>query len=176
LKRAKQGGWDDRAWIFREIKWTAINAKGFATYFWSDYLDFPARIEVLRASLQLLERALSLRPNNWATLCNLASAKMRLGEAFRCLGVAQEAEKYLNAALADVDLALMPNIRPNYCFALYERGRILRLLKRFPEAVASLTRARDLPEDLRDVNVQAINAEIQRAEERNPILFEWDIL
>lgn len=153
-------------WIADEIEWGATNAVGFAGSFWSDYLSLKARIPILERSIAVFEKGLKLRPNHWATLSNLASAKMRLGYALRAVGRATEGEDLLNEALRYIDLVLTPNIRPNYPFALYERGRILRLLGRFEEAIESLSRLNGFPPEKRDVSLATFEAEIKRTENR----------
>ncbi len=154
------------AWIADEIEWGATNAIGFAGSFWSDYLSPRARIPILERSINVFEKGLELRPNHWATLSNLASAKMRLGYALHAIGQTTEGEHLLEEALQNIDRVLAPDIRPNYAFALYERGRILRLLGRFDEAIESLSKLRSFPPEKRDVSAATFESEIECAQKR----------
>lgn len=165
-KRSKSFRVDRGAtWIADEIEWGATNAVGFAGSFWSDYLPPQARVPLLQKSILLFQTGLKLRPNHWATLCNLASAKMRLGYALRVMGTKKEGERLLNDALNHLDLVLTPDIRPDYAFALYERGRVLRLLGRFGEAIDSLSKVAQLPREKRDVSPKTFGTEIDLANE-----------
>jgi len=154
------------AWIADEIEWGATNAIGFAGSFWTDYLPAKARIPILEQSMAMFEKGLKLRPNQWATLSNLASAKMRLGYAFRAVEQVDKGECILSEALRDIERVLSPSVRPDYAFALYERGRILRLLGRFQDAIGSLLKLRALPPEKRDVSPATFEREIKRAENR----------
>lgn len=149
--------------IADEIEWAATNALGFVASFWSDYLDPRLRIPLLKESIAVFEKGLRLRPNHWASLSNLASAKMRLGYALRIAGDPSEGAGRLGEALETIDLVLSPDVRPNYAFALYERGRILRLMGRFKDAAESLAKVSALPNELRDVSEKTIDAELARA-------------
>jgi tetratricopeptide (TPR) repeat protein len=149
-------------WVAEEIEWAANNAKGFAGYFWTDHLDPADRIPILNNSISFFRQGLELRPNHWATLSNLASVKMRLGYALLAIGKTVEGEKFLAKALQHIDF-LLAEIRPNYAFALYERGRILRLSGRFEEAIRSFEAVLRLPPDLRDVSPKTIEPELELA-------------
>jgi tetratricopeptide (TPR) repeat protein len=150
-------------WVAQEIEWAANNALGFSGSFLSDYLSAKERIPLLQRSISSLQRALEIRPNHWASLSNLASASLRLGYTHQLLNDQNEGDRFLNEALHSIDLVLSPEVRPNYAFALYERGRILRLLGQFDKAVASLISASKIPDKLRDVSCGTIASEIVRA-------------
>lgn len=151
------------SWVADEIEWAATNALGFAGNFWADYLSANEQISILQESISFFLRGLKLRPNHWATLSNLSSANLRLGHARRVLGDEKQGGKSLTEALRHIDLVLSPEVRPNNAFALYERGRILRVQGRFEDAIASLVEALKVPVNLRDVSYGTVVAEIVRA-------------
>src|SRR5262249_6822298 len=69
----------------REIEWMALNARGMALMYSSDYLPAPdapkwrsQRAAALRRAIDQLQRADRVSPNNWANDCDRASATMRL--------------------------------------------------------------------------------------------------
>ena len=88
---------------------------------------------------------------------------MRLAYAFRLERQDHKALGLFEAALGHLDHVLSPKVRPNYCFALYEKGRNLRLMGRFNEAQESLEKAKALAPEERDVSVDSIAREISRA-------------
>lgn len=153
-------------WVAAETEWAATNAIGFAGSFLCDYLDAKEQIPILNKSISLFLRGLDLRFNHWATLSNMASAYLRLGHAHRVTGDNDKGEKLLTEALRYIEVVLTPEVRPDYAFALYERGRILRVLGQFEDAMASLIRASRIPEKMRDVSCGSIASEIVRAAHR----------
>jgi|SRR5271157_3485985 len=149
-------------YVANEIKWGALNAKGFARNFYSDYLPAKDREGLVQEAVKYFNVCLQLKPNHWASLCNLASAYMRMGATFSADNKTEEAHESLEKALATIDRVLADDIRPNYCFALYERGRILRIIGDRDEALKSFNRAISQPEGEKDVSDPSINSEIDR--------------
>ena len=148
-----------------EISWGAHNAKGMALMYCADYL--PQMEEVsgdrgrkrqvakIRAALRELTRAETIKPDDWANRCDLASANMRLG--------------HFNAEPKRFDVAVeilrdvTERLRPGYGFAIYETGRVFRLKRAYGEAMEHFARAAAVPEEQRDVSASRIETERRRA-------------
>lgn len=149
----------------REIAWTAHNARGMALMYYSDYLpelknkQKPAQIAMLRDALNALEVAESISPLNWANYCDMASARMRIGHHGTDKAQFDAALKLLGKVIE--------SLRPGYPFAMYEMGRIRRVMGEIDPAVELFKKVLLVPEKDRDVSDRRVNIEIDRAKERD---------
>jgi tetratricopeptide (TPR) repeat protein len=145
-----------------EIKWRLLNGRGVAMMFGSDLEKEPdKKIKNLRAALRDFHDANKRSPGNWEIICNFASAHMRLGDARRIEGRAEEMQKELETAkhyLNDV----LDRVRPDYGFARYEMGRVERLAGHFDEALQWFNKALKIPVKERNVGDGTIAKEIER--------------
>jgi tetratricopeptide (TPR) repeat protein len=116
--------------IYREIL-ADVSGHFEALYFLGVILIQTGRLE---GGIELIDRALTIRPD-------YAEALLNRGGALREL-------KRLDEALASYDRALA--IRPDYAEALYNRGAALQKLRRFDEALASYDRALAIRPDYAD--------------------------
>lgn len=149
-----------------EIRWTAHNAKGMVLMYATDYLpqidETPKesgrerQVATVQSALSQLERAERIKSDDWANRCDLASAKMRLGYFDGKLDLFEEALKILQDVI--------DRLRPDYAFAIYEAGRVLRLKGKFNEAIQRFDAALAIPKDQRDVSDSRVSTERQRAE------------
>jgi tetratricopeptide (TPR) repeat protein len=148
-----------------EINWTALNARGMALMYGSDYLPPQGapgwqadRTRSLRQAIEQFERADRASPHNWANYCDRASATMRLAYY-------QQSAALFQAAIALLR-TVIETLRPGYGFALYEIGRAYRLSGQFDAATMSFNRALAIPADDRDVSDRRLHIELARAERR----------
>lgn len=165
-----------------EVRWRLCNAVGLGYMFASDYLQeisvrgglpLPGRSlkrqEMIKTALDQFERADRSNPNNWAIICNLGSIWMRKaywareGKERDLSGTAfKQSTQFLDRVI--------DGLRPEYGFALYEKGRLNRVTERFDEAIGLFEKARSIPPDDRDVSDKTINRELERAKQKR-VLF-----
>jgi tetratricopeptide (TPR) repeat protein len=146
-----------------EVKWTTYNARGMALMYSTDYLPTPTteqwketRIRTLEEAIKAFEVANRISPRNWANFCDMASARMRVAYYRSDSSLFGEATRLLD----DVTTLL----RPGYGFALYEKGRVLRLRGHFEAAQRQLDAVLKLPPtDRYDVSERRIRLERDRA-------------
>ena len=152
----------------KEIEWTAHNARGMAYMYHSDYFP-PAgdrawkeqRVDILRKALRELEKADRLAPRNWANYCDMASAAMRLGF------YTQDPE-YFKSSLERLQ-EVVDHLRPGYPFALYEKGRVLRISGDFDGATALFKHVLSIPREERDFSDRRPTLELDRAARRDTV-------
>jgi tetratricopeptide (TPR) repeat protein len=148
-----------------EAGWTAHNARGMAYMYHTDYLPTPAdtkywsdeRVRVLQNAIAELDEAERLSPRNWANYCDMASARMRLAFYQQSNALFAEARTLLTT--------VVERLRPDYGFAWYEIGRVLRLSGDFGTAAGHFERVIKMRADGRfvDVNVGRLQGELDRA-------------
>ena len=145
-----------------EIGWTALNARGMALMYHSDY--FPQapeagakkhKVRQLKEALDELRKADDLSPSNWANYCDMASAQMRLGYW-------EQNHTHFDHALARLKVVI-DKLRPGYGFAIYEIGRIHRLAGRFVEATSCFDQVKQISKETRDVGDARLDVELGRA-------------
>lgn len=149
-----------------EIRWTAHNAKGMALMYYADYLPQICRLAenrgrqrqaaAARTALSELTRAEKITPQDWANRCDLASANMRLGYF-------TGESRYFEVALKTLQ-DVIDRLRPGYGFAIYETGRVLRVMGEFEKAIERFDAAQRIAEADRDVSDRRINSERQRVQ------------
>jgi len=149
-----------------EIRWTAHNAKGMMLMYAADYLpqldEIPKessrqwQVDAVQIALSQLTEAEHIKADDWANRCDLASAKMRLGHFDGKPDLFDEAL----VILQDV----IDRLRPGYAFAMYESGRVLRLKRKFSDAIKHFDDALAIPIDQRDVSERRLNRERERAQ------------
>lgn len=143
-----------------EIRWTACNARGMSLMYYTDYFENKEeKISKLKEALQNLQTADRHSPKNWANYCDLGSVHMRLGYRQQTKSDFDEALQYLEEVVR--------SLRPNYGFALYEIGRIYRLMGEFDKAIEYFDKSLSVPADYRDLRDGTVNREKTRAEERS---------
>jgi tetratricopeptide (TPR) repeat protein len=140
---------------------TILNAHGMCTMYWTDYnvTDLAARKELLQEAIRYLKEADKYLPGDWANTCDIGSAHLRTGVVNRQSGADPGVE--FQTAI-DLFHRVTAELRPNYGFALYERGRIYRVWGRFEEAKASLRDALRIPQAYRDVGDSNVKDELRR--------------
>lgn len=141
--------------VLNEIYWSAHNARGMSLMYYSDYIT-DGRIENLKVALQEMQAADTYSPKNWANYCDLASVHMRLGHWADSTQDFEQALKYLEEVIH--------SLRPGYGFALYEEGRIYRLMGNRERAIEFFNKALSVPYKYRDVSDRRINIEKERVE------------
>lgn len=143
----------------------AENALGMAEMYYADYVltDSPKRLERAIKARDLFTKAEQLVNEDWANTCDLASSD------FRCyLWGSDPAEK--EKAFQDAKRLLeyvLTDLRPNYGFAHYELGRMLRSHGDFPESLESFRKALAVDQRYRDVSDATVNREMDRAGARD---------
>ena len=154
----------------KEIRWASHNARGMSFMYFSDYFGAKAdRIKNLDKALSDLQMADASSPKNWANYCDLGSAHMRIGY---WLGKENgRAQEHFRSAL-DYLSEVVNSLRPNYGFALYEIGRVYRLMGNFEESIEFFDKALQVEGDYRDVSDQRINQERSLAQERS-FAYPW---
>ena len=149
-----------------DVEWTAHNASGMALMYYSDY--FPPtseseykekRVDTLQDALRALEKADKAAPRNWANYCDVASAYMRLGVYTQDSGFFKEAMARLQQ--------VVDRLRPGYPFALYEMGRVHRIMGEFDQAIALFKHVLSVPLDQRDISDRRPTLELGRAEKHD---------
>jgi tetratricopeptide (TPR) repeat protein len=143
---------------------TILNAHGMCTMYWTDYnvTDLAARKELLQEAIRYLNEADQYLLGDWANTCDIGSAHFRTGIVDRQSGADPGGE--FQTAI-DLFHRVIAELRPNYGFALYERGRIYRAWGRFEDAKASLNDALRIPEKYRDLSDSNVKDELHRAEQ-----------
>lgn len=165
--------WHLYSTIERETLWITYNARGLiAMYRSDDFSDFQTgdrsyqeRMKDLQEAKTYFETALRYSTENWAIKCNLGSAHMRQGYWMK-KGEKQGSEKEFDAArkaLSDV----IDITRPDYGFALYERGRTYRLQGLWKEAIEDFKKALNIEDSSRNVSNERIQREIGLAENQD---------
>lgn len=143
-----------------EIKWTTSNARGMSLMYYTDYFNNrDKKIEKLEMALEKLEEADRYSPKNWANYCDLGSAHMRLGYWQEQKSEFDNALKYLEEVVV--------SLRPNYGFALYEIGRVYRLMGEFEKAIEYFDKSREIESDYRDLSDGTLDREKARAKEES---------
>jgi tetratricopeptide (TPR) repeat protein len=147
-----------------EAAWTAHNAKGMALMYHSDYLPQPVvgteweaqRVRMLQEAVAELDEADRLSPRNWANYCDMASARMRLAFYRRSQPLFTEALSLLTT--------VVEQLRPDYGFAWYEMGRVLRLRRDFETARGHFERVIKMREEGKfvDVSSRRLTGELTR--------------
>jgi len=147
-----------------EVRWRVLNGRGVGRMFSSDsQLDLDTRKTILELAKGDFEEADKLSPNNWEIVCNLGSVHMRLGVV---ANLSKEPDTAVvefakaNSYLEDV----VNRIRPNYGFALWELGRVSRVGGHFGDAIVWLEKALLVPEDERNIRLDDVQAEIEKAQ------------
>lgn len=153
--------------LSRSVKGTVLNAHGMCMMYWTDYnvAELPERKKLLREAVHYLDEADEYLPGDWANTCDIGSAHFRMGVVAKEGGA--DPSKELQTAI-DKFQQVIAELRPGYGFALYERGRILRVWGRFDEAKISLNEALLVPVENRDVGDNNVNSELRRAEQGDP--------
>ncbi|MDQ3667953.1 MAG: tetratricopeptide repeat protein [Acidobacteriota bacterium] len=142
--------------IRSEIKWTIFNARGMSLMYYTDYFENQEeKIRKLGEALKSLTEADRYSPKNWANYCDLGSVNMRLGYWRGLESDFQMALQYLREVVT--------KLRPNYGFAMYEIGRVFRLIGEFEEAINWFDAALQIDPDYRDVGNDTVNREKDRA-------------
>jgi tetratricopeptide (TPR) repeat protein len=152
-----------------QVGWRLENARGLGFMFASDYLDQSVangskldRPKMLSLALKHFRKADEISPNNWAVVCNLGSVWMRSAYWER-KDIASLGEDAFQNSFDHLS-RVVEVLRPNYGFALYEIGRLHRLVCRFEDALEWFKRAEGVPESKRDVSFKTLQREIDRAE------------
>ncbi|MEY2502893.1 MAG: hypothetical protein QOI07_3227 [Verrucomicrobiota bacterium] len=145
-----------------KIAATADNAAGMANMYLFDYPvpGKPGDEELLKQAVANLNSAEQKLPGDSANTCDMASAHLRWGVLqMRNGGNAQKeftlAEQYL--------IQVLTKLRPAYGFAFYELGRLYRIWNRWDFAIAQFDRAAAIPDNYRDIDAKAVQAEKERA-------------
>jgi tetratricopeptide (TPR) repeat protein len=160
----------DRSEAASEIKGVAYDARAVALMFHTDFYE-EDRIKKLEQALEALETANEYRPQDWAIYCNFGSIHMRLGhwrqvESKKDSGpkadkVGWQSRVGFQKALGYLD-EVVDRLRPQYGFALYEKGRTYRLMGAFAQAKECFDLALKIKRN-RDVSDSRINFEKERA-------------
>jgi len=154
----------DRA-VQDEVRWTALNARGMSLMYYTDYFcQKDEAVSRLSEALGSLMDADKYSPNNWANYCDIGSAHMRLGYWLDTNPRPQEADGHFQEAHRRLE-EVIESLRPGYGFALYEKGRVYRLMGDFDEAVIYFLKALEVNEVYRDVSNNTVNREKKLAEE-----------
>jgi tetratricopeptide (TPR) repeat protein len=141
--------------MFDEMKADLSNAIAMVLMYWSDYCGTDTeKITSLERAIRKLLLADQQSPNSWAIHCDLGSAWMRLGHW-------QHKRAFLSRAVTCLT-KVIEELRPNYGFALYELGRVYRLMGNFAEAVIWFDRASAIPSPYRDVSDRRLLLEQER--------------
>ena len=148
-----------------EILWTTHNARGMSLMYMSDYFGSSRdRVAYVKLALYHLRLADAYSPRNWANYCDLGSAHMRLGHWLA--SEEGEADRQFNEALRYLN-EVVKVLRPRYGFALYEIGRVYRLMGNFKEATSYLRQALGVDKDYRDVSDSRVNEEMSFSQEHS---------
>jgi tetratricopeptide (TPR) repeat protein len=147
------------------IRAAAENALGMAEMYYADYVlsDTPERLMRATKARDQFLKAQQIAKDDWANTCDLASAHFR--RFLWCKDVTErdiaftEAKRLLGRVLTD--------LRPNYGFAYYELGRMLRCHGDFHDSVEALEKALAVDERYRDVSEAKVKSEIDRANARD---------
>ena len=152
----------------REIRWRALNGRGVANMFHSDYQELIHREQGLRQALKDFEEANRQSHSNWEIVCNLGSVHMRLGYVYRHKPSPKFKQSQLEFERSRKFLEdVISRIRPNYGFALYELGRNCRLQQEYVSAVQWFNKAIAVPEKERNVKDKGLEKELERVRAGN---------
>lgn len=142
----------------REIKWTSANAHGMSLMYYSDYFGSrERRLDLSRVALQSLEEADKHDQRNWANYCDIGSAHMRIMHWSKN---SSESHVHFEKALEYLT-QVVDTLRPGYGFALYEIGRVYRLMGKFTDAKNYFEKSLKVSNDYRDVSDKRVNEELQ---------------
>lgn len=141
--------------VLSEVRWSAYNARGMSLMYYSDYIP-NHRENNLNEALRELNEADKYSPKNWANYCDIASAHMRLGYW-------KQSDQHFELALKKLEEVVLL-LRPGYGFALYEEGRVYRLMSNKLKALEYFDKALAVPYKYRDVSDRRVNLEKDRAE------------
>jgi tetratricopeptide (TPR) repeat protein len=151
--------------IRNEIKWRVCNTLAVQRMFYTDYFD-DKRIKRLREAAAYLREADNYSPDNWSVYCNLGSTYMRLGHWLerdpQAQEEKQEVERCFHEALDRLNYVVI-ELLPNYGFALYEMGRVYRLMGNHELAKHYLDEAASIEKN-RAVSDVTLKCERERAE------------
>lgn len=158
----------------REVKWTALNARGMALMYFTDFFPESVNENAIAEKIQNLDKAVmnlkkadQYNPKDWANYCDMGSAQMRLGY-WRKRKQEENFAAHFEKALEYLE-KVVTDLRPNYGFALYEIGRVYRLNNDFNKAREYFMKAFAIDKDYRDVGDARVKKEYDRAAAKSDI-------